>query len=247
MKSPDVRRWTGIAAFAVALFLGLEAITKLTMGHRPELDQSDALVAYIQATRVRTFIVILSDTVLMAWLIVFLACFRQLVTRARRDLQWIADIFFAAGVAFICVTLVGDAMDGGSALDVVGLSPDPSAIRALTEGHAIMFGSTGAVLLALVSGAAAYLTFISEVVPRWIGVLAGLTAVSNLLWAPIGFLGTSPVNFFAAGGFGNALFAVFPWLAWVICVGITTVPSRGYFRVGTRRGQSPGYAPYSSR
>ena len=247
MRSPNVWRWTGISAFAVALFLVLEAITKLTMGHRPELDQSDALVAYIRATRLRTFIVILADTFLMAWLIVFLACFRQLVTRAKPDLRWIADLFFGAGIAFVCVTLVGDAMDGGSALDVTGLRPDPSVIRALTEGHAIMFGSTGAVLLALVSGTAAYLTFVSGVVPRWISVLAALTALSNLLWAPIGFLGTSPMNFFAAGGVGNALFAVFPWLAWVICVGVTTVPGRRHFRVGRGLGQSPGYAPYSSR
>ena len=54
MTVPDVRRWTGISAFAVAAFLAIEAITKLTMGRRPELDKSDALVAYIQDTSTRT-------------------------------------------------------------------------------------------------------------------------------------------------------------------------------------------------
>ena len=77
-------------------------------------------------------------------------------------------------------------------------------IRALIEGHTLMFGSTGAVLLALVSATAAYLTFASGVVPRWTGVLAAATAVSNLVWARVAFGGTEPGSFLAAGGWGNA-------------------------------------------
>ena len=236
MTTPDVRRWTGISAFAVAVFLAIESITKLTAGERPELDNSEALVAYTQATTTQTIIVILADTFLMAFLIVFLACFRQLVTKARHDLEWIADLTFGAGLVFIAVTLVGDAMDGGAALDVIGLEPDASAIRALTEGHSIMFGSTGAVLLALVSATSAYLTFASGVVPRWTGVLAAATAISNLAWAIVGFNGTSPNSFFSVGGFGNALLAIFPWLVWVLCVGVTTM--RGA-REGTTRSGVP--------
>lgn len=236
MKTPDVRRWTGVSAIAVAVFLAIESITKLTAGTRPELDDSQALIEYTQSTAAQTIIVILADTFLMAFLIVFLGAFRQLVNKVRPDLEWIADIMFGAGLVFIAVTLVGDAMDGGAALDVMGLTPDASSIRALTEGHSIMFGSTGAVLLALVSGTAAYLTFASRVVPRWTGLLAGATALSNLAWAIVGFNGTSPNSFFAVGGFGNAILAIFPWLVWVVCVGVTTV--RGV-RPGMMRSGAP--------
>ena len=236
MKTPDVRRWTGVSAIAVAVFLAIESITKLTAGTRPELDDSQALIEYTQSTAAQTIIVILADTFLMAFLIVFLGAFRQLVNKARPDLEWIADIMFGAGLVFIAVTLVGDAMDGGAALDVIGLTPDASSIRALTEGHSIMFGSTGAVLLALVSGTGAYLTFASGVVPRWTGILAGATALSNLAWAIVGFNGTSPNSFFAVGGYGNAILAIFPWLVWVVCVGVTTV--RGA-RPGTTKSGAP--------
>ena len=236
MKTPDVRRWTGISALVVAVFMSLEALTKLSIGSRPELDAGLALVEHAKATAVQTIIVILADTFLMAFLIVFLACFRQLVTKARHDLQWVADITFGAGLVFIAVTLVGDSMDGGAALDAIGLTADPSVTRTLVVGHAIMFGSTGAVLLALVSATAAYLTFASGVVPRWTGVLAAATAVSNLAWAIVGFNGTSPDHFFAVGGIGNAMLAIFPWLVWVICVGVTTV--RGA-RPGTARSGAP--------
>ncbi|WP_223622229.1 hypothetical protein [Microbacterium sp. EST19A] len=236
MYTPDVRRWTGISAIAVAVFLGIEGTTKITTGTRPELDESQALIDYTVATSTQTIIVILSDTFLMAFLIVFLACFRQLVTKARTDLQWIADITFGAGLTFVAVTLVGDAMDGGAALAVMGIEPDASVIRTLILGHSIMFGSTGAVLLALTSATAAYLTFASRVVPRWTGVLAAATAGSNLAWAIVGLNGTSPNDFFAVGGAGNAILAIFPWLVWVFCVGVTTV--RGA-RPGTHKSGAP--------
>jgi hypothetical protein len=223
LQQPDVRRWTGISAIVVAAALLVEVIAKLTMGVRPELDQSDALVAYIDNARAAIITVILADTVLMVFLIVFLGSFRQLIIQRRADLDWLCDVMFGAGLVFIAVTLVGDALDGGTALDVMGLEPDPSAIRALVEGHTLMFGSIGAVLLALVSATAAYLTFLTGAVPRWTGVLAAVTAASNLVWAPAAFGGTSPSNFAAAGGFGNAIMAIFPWLVWVICIGITTI------------------------
>jgi len=207
----------------VAAALAAEVTAKLTMGVRPELDQEDALVAFVERTAPAIIAVILADTVLMAFLIVFLGSFRHLVSERRPELDWIGSVMFGAGLVFIAVTLVGDAMDGGTALDVAGLDPDPSSIRALIEGHALMFGSVGAILLALVSATAAYLTFLTGILPRWTGVLAAITAASNLVWAPAAFGGTSPSNFAAAGGFGNALMAIFPWLVWVLCVGITTI------------------------
>ena len=223
MKRAAGHRWMGLSALAVAVFLVVEAVTKLTMGERPELDESTALVEYIRSTATQTFVVILADTFVMAFLIVFLACFRHLVIASRPDLEWVTQVTFGAGLVFIAVTLVGDSMDGGAALDVIGLRPDPSVIRALIVGHSIMFGSTGAVLLALVCATAAYLTFASGALRRWTGVLAATTAVSNLALAVLGFGGTSPSNFFAVGGIGNALLGIFPWLIWVFCVGFTTL------------------------
>ncbi len=223
MKTSAGHRWIGLSAFAIAVFLVIEGVTKLTMGERPELDDSTALVEYIGARTTQTFIVILADTFLMAFLIVFLACFQHLVTASRPELGWVAQVTFGAGLVFIAVTLVGDSMDGGAALDVIGLEPDPSVIRALIVGHSIMFGSTGAVLLALLSATAAYLTFTSGALRRWTGILAAATALSNLALAILGFAGTSPSSFFAVGGIGNALLGILPWLIWVFCVGITSL------------------------
>lgn len=239
VPEPDVRRWVGIAALTAAVFLATESITKLTMGARPALDDSDALIEYIQRTSTQTIVVILADTFLMAALIVFLGGFRQLVGHAQPHLDWIGSIMYGAGLVFISVTLVGDALDAGTALDVWDLDADASAIRALIEGHTLMFGSIGAVLLALLSATAAFLTIATGVVPRWTATLAALTAISNLVWAPVAFGGTEPGSFLAAGGWGNALLAIFPWLVWVFCVGLAAV--RGA-RPGTHKSGEPAAA-----
>jgi hypothetical protein len=171
-NTPDVKRWTGVAAIAVAALLVTEFVLHQTVGARPELDQSDALVAFFVAHHTMMLTIVLIDTVLMASIIVFLAGFRQIITHARHDLQWIADVGFGAGLVFVAITMVGDAMEAGSALDVVRLVPDASAIRALTEGHAVMFGATGCVLLALVSASSGYVVLASGALPRWTGVVA---------------------------------------------------------------------------
>ena len=175
-RSPDVKRLTGVAAIGVAALLITEFVLHQVVGPRPELDQSKALAEFFVTHHNMLLTIVLIDTVLMANIIVFLGGFRQIITHTRVDLQWIADITFGAGLVFVAITMVGDAMEAGSALDVVRLTPDASSIRALTEGHAVMFGATGCVLLAVISGSSAYTVIASRALPRWTGVVAWAVA-----------------------------------------------------------------------
>ena len=230
---PDVKRWTGIAAIGVAVLLTTEFILHQVVGPRPELDQSADLAAFFVAHHTLLLTIVLIDTVLMGNIIVFLAGFRQIITHTRHDLQWIADVGFAAGLVFVAITMVGDAMEAGSALDVVGLKPDASAIRALTEGHAVMFGATGCVLLAVLSGSSAYAVIASGALPRWTGVVAWVVAGLQIFGLATIFGGTSDRFWFSSGGVGVTLTATFPWIAWVITVGIVTI--RGHSGFHRRR------------
>jgi hypothetical protein len=229
-----VKRWTGIAAIGVAALLITEFILHLVVGPRPELDQSAALTAFFVAHHNLILTIVLIDTVLMANIIVFLAGFRQIITHARHDLQWIADITFGAGLAFVAITMAGDAMVAGSALDVVNLTPDASAIRALTEGHAVMFGATGCVLLAVISGSSAYTVLATRALPRWTGVVAWVVAGLQIFGLSTIFGGTSDRSWFSSGGVGVTMTATFPWVAWVITVGIVTIQGHSGFRWRTR-------------
>jgi hypothetical protein len=224
--TPDVSLWTGFAAAAVAATLLAEFIVRATIGPRPPLADATALAEFLDRTSNETLMIIMIDTVLMAFVIVFLAGFRQIITSSEADLEWVADLAFGAGLLFVGVTLVGDAMEGGAALDAASGHPDPSVLRALTEGHMLMFGSIGCVLLALVSAASGYVTLASGALPRWTGIVAYVVAILNIIAVPTMFGGTSDSSFVSAGGVGVAIFATFPWLAWVIAVGIVTIRAR---------------------
>ena len=226
-RAPDPRLWTGVAGLVVAALTLVESSVDLFLvGQRPRLDDGDALVAFMTVASTPTLVVILVDTFLMAFLIVFLAGFRQLITKTRPDIEWIADLAFGAGLVFVGLTLVGDAMEAGAALDSIGAVSDPSVVRALTEGHAQMFGSMGCVLTALVAAAAGHVIFLSGALPRWTGWLAYVVAVANAAAVPTMFAGTNEATFFSAGGPGIALFATFPWLVWVGSVGVSALRDR---------------------
>jgi hypothetical protein len=234
-NTPDVKRWTGIAAIGVAGLLVTEFVLHQVVGPRPELDERDALVAFVVAHHNMMLTIVLIDTVLMAAIIVFLAGFRQIITHARHDLQWIADVGFGAGLVFVAITLVGDAMEAGSALDVVGLAPDASAIRTLTEGHAVMFGATGCVLLAVLSASSGYVVIASHALLRWTGIVAWVVAGLQIFGLATIFGGTSDRFWFSSGGVGVTATAMLPWVAWVITVGIVTIQGHSGFRRRPRR------------
>ena len=223
-RAPDPRLWTGVAGLVVALLTLVESSVDLFLvGSRPRLDDGPALVEFMDGASTATLSVILLDTFLMAFLIVFLAGFRQLVILTRQDVEWIANLAYGAGLVFVALTLVGDAMEAGSALDSIGAVSDPSVVRALIEGHVQMFGSMGCVLTALVAAASGHVIFLSGALPRWTGVLAYVVAVLNAAAVPTMFAGTNEATFFSAGGSGIALFATFPWLVWVASVAVTAL------------------------
>lgn len=223
MRTPDVRRWVGVSSFAVVGLMLLEGARAMLLGTRPALDDAAALAEYQAATAVGMLTVVTIDAFLMTALIVFLGGFRQLVTQARAELRWVADIGFGAGIVFVAVTLVGDAMAGGAALDTQGATADASAIRALTEGHILMFGVVGGVLTALVMGASGFLVIATGILPRWTGVVAFVCAGTNLLTVPTSFLGTDPDHWASAGGTATTAFATMPFLLWTGLVGAMTI------------------------
>lgn len=223
-QRPDVRKLTSYAAGAVAILTLSEFFVKITEGTRPALTNTEALISFISSNSTQTLVVIIIDTLLMACLIIFFAGFRQLIIKARHDLNWITDLAFGAGLVFVATTLVGDAMDAGAALDAAGsYAADASVIRGLTEGHMLLFGSIGCVLIALITSTFAYTTFASRAIPRWTAWVGYGVAVTSLLAVPTVFGGTSASAFTSAAGVGVTLLATFPFLVWVVAVGVVTV------------------------
>ncbi len=234
-RVPDVRRVTGVSAIVVAVALSYEGVRQFLEGARPGLTDYDGLVDFYEQSATGTLAVVLADTILMTSLIVFFGCFRQLVTTRAPGLSWVADIGFGAGLVYVAVTLVGDAMSGAAGLDAGAGEGDGAIIRGLIEGHMLLFGSIGCILTALVMASAGYLVLASSVLPRWTGVFAFVAAGLNLAAVPTMFGGTDETDLFSVGGWANAVLAVFPFLLWVILVGVFTIRGTRHHEATTGR------------
>lgn len=220
---PDPRLVTAVSGFAVAGLLVVEFLVRVSLGPRPDLDDAAALTAFASATSEQILIVTLTDVLMMAALIVFLAGYRRLIATVNAGLEWLAGIAFGAGLVFVAVTLVGDSLEAGAALDAVGLEPDVSAIRALTEGYLLLFGPISCVLIALIAATAGYVTLVGGALPRATGWLALAVAALNIAAIPTTFGETDDRVFSSVGGWGTAVFATFPWLVWVFTVSIVAL------------------------
>jgi hypothetical protein len=226
LPTPDTRLWTGIAGIVVAVLLLSEFSVRMALGPRPELSDGDALVDYINRTSTGTLVVALSDTLMMACLIVFHAGLRQLIVEASPKLEWVATGVLSAGLVFVAITLAGDSLEAGAALDTVGMQGDAVAIRALTDGLFMMFGPMSCAIISVMAALSGYAIFSSGALPRWSGYLAWIVAALNLVGVFMVFGGTNSRNPFSVGGWGATVFATFPWLVWVIGVSVAVFLER---------------------
>jgi len=222
----DPRLLTGVAGLAVSVLILLEVSVRASLGVRPALDDSAALADFASRTSSQTIAITLIDTLMMAGLIVFLAGFRELVTLAEGQLEWLTAIILGAGFVFVGVTLVGDSLEAGGAFGASGTTPDPTTIRTLTEGYLLLFGPVSYVLVALIAATSAYVIRASRAFPLWTAQLAWVVAVLNVVALPTAFGGTDNSTFASVAGWGGALFATFPWLLWVAVTSILALRQR---------------------
>jgi hypothetical protein len=225
-SSPDARLVIGVAGLAVAALLVAEFLVRVSLGPRPSLSEQAALADFARDTAVPTITIVVIDTFMMAFLIVFLTAFRRIIASVREDIDWVTAIVLGAGMVFVGITLVGDSLEAGAALNTVGAIPDPVAIRTLTEGYLMLFGPIGSVLIALIALTSGYVIFASGALPRWTGRLSYIVAALNVIAIPTAYGGTENTDFYSVGGWGVAAFATFPWLAWVITVSVTALRER---------------------
>lgn len=217
---------TGIAGLAVSALILIEVGVRVSLGVRPALDGNAALAEFASRTSAQTIAITLVDTLMMAAVIVFLAGFRELITAAEGQLEWLTAIVLGAGFVFVGVTLVGDSLEAGGAFGALGATADPTTIRTLTDGYLLLFGPVSYVLVALIAATSAYVIFLSRAFPRWTGQLAGVVAVLNIVAVPTAFGGTDNRSFSSVGGWGGAVFATFPWLVWVSATSILALRQR---------------------
>lgn len=215
MNEIVARRLTGIAGMATAAAFIIEVpLYFVYSGPPPDTNVLARLLIGIFA---------------LAFLMVFVTAFRELVKAANPAYEWVGTLAFAAGLVYSTVTLVSSGLEAGAVI----ATDHPVDPTITVNGTYILYGSIGRLMLAFLLTAVGYAISRADLLPRWTGRTAFALGVVNLAFVPSLFFGNTPAHFYAANGWGTTALMGALFSYWMLALGIAT------YRSVTRR-VSPG-------
>ncbi|MFJ7072111.1 hypothetical protein [Streptomyces sp. NPDC098781] len=216
MNETFARRLSGLAALCTAALLIIEVPLYFVYSGPP--PDSNVLARLLIAI------------VALAFLIVFVTAFRELIKRVDPGHEWVGSMAFATGLVYATVTLVSSGLEAGAVI-AADHAIDPTIS---VSGTYILYGSIGRLMLALFLTAVGYGISRTNLLPRWTGRSAYVLAGINLVFVPSLFFGNEPANFYAANGWGTTASMGALLSYWLLALGIST------YRSATRRASSAG-------
>jgi hypothetical protein len=209
MNETLARRLTGLAAITAAVAFIVDVPLYFVYSGSP--PDSNVL------TR------LLFGIVGLAFVVVFVTAFRELVKRADPACEWIGSMAFATGLVYATVTLVSSGLEGGAVI----AADHPIDPTVAVSGTYILYGAISRLMLALCLTAVGYGISRTGLLPRWTGRSAHVLAAVNLAFVPSVFFGNDPAHFYAANGWGTtALMGAF-LSYWLLALGISAYRSAG--------------------
>jgi hypothetical protein len=227
--------WRVTGAFAVAsgLLLLIASPRYVIPGPAPSLQNPATFSDYIAQHNAIAVTTKLVDAIYVAGFIVFISGFRQLIHQnAPRKDAWIADLVFGSGLVHAAIVLVGDVLGGGAALDTLG-TPDPTAVRALTEASLVAFGAIGFLMTALFLAAASY-AILKVQLARLIGWVGYILVALNVAAVPTIYKGNDFLATVIISG-GNTASGPYSYISaiaglmysvWLVALGVVILRNR---------------------
>ncbi|MER5216914.1 hypothetical protein ABT063_41910 [Streptomyces sp. NPDC002838] len=211
MNETIARRLTGLAGIAAAVALIVEVpLYFIYSGPPPDANVLTRLLIAIVA---------------LAFLIVFVTAFRELVKRVNPTYEWVGTMAFATGLVYATITLVSSGLEAGAVI----AADHPIDPTITVSGTYILYGSISRLMLALFLTAVGYGISRTNLLPRWTARSAYVLAGVNLAFVPSLFFGNTPANFYAANGWGTTALMGAILSYWLLALGIST------YRSATRR------------
>ena len=155
MNDLKVQCWAGEFGVAAGLLLVAAMPLYLVRGTPPPLKDPVQFAEYVTRNNTNFLTGVLVDTIYIACFLVFLAGFVHLIRQARPGYEGLFMLVFGAGLLGGAVTLVGDTLTGGAALNTFGKAV-PTVVRALSEAALPAFGAIGLIMITLFLAAAGY-------------------------------------------------------------------------------------------
>ncbi|MFG2680526.1 hypothetical protein [Streptomyces sp. NPDC048392] len=218
MNETLVRRLTGGAGIAAAAALIVEVPLYFVYSGPP--PDSNVLAR------------LLIGIVALAFLVVFVTAFRELVGRVSPAHEWVGSLAFATGLVYATITLVSHGLEAGAVI----ATDHPIDPTIDVSGTYILYGSISRLMLACFLTAVGYAVSRTRLLPRWTGRSAYALAVVNLAFVPSLFFGNTPADFYAANGWGTTALMGAVLSYWLLALGICAYRSAARPAVGQRAG-----------
>ncbi|GHE14030.1 hypothetical protein [Streptomyces alanosinicus] len=204
MNETAARRLTGLAAIATAAAFIVEVPLYFVYSGPP--PDSNVLA--------RLLIGILA----LAFLIVFVTAFRELLKEANPAYEWVGTMAFATGLVYATITLVSSGLEAGAVI----AADHPIDPTITVSGTYILYGSISRLMLAMFMTTVGYGISRTNLLPHWTARSAFALAWLNLAFVPSLFFGNTPAHFYAANGWGTTALmgAIFSY--WILALGIST-------------------------
>ncbi|MEV0481981.1 hypothetical protein AB0I69_15405 [Streptomyces sp. NPDC050508] len=164
---------------------------------------------------------LLIGIVALAFLLVFVTAFRELVKRVNPDYEWAGSMAFTAGLVYATITLVSSGLEAGAVI----AADHPIDPTIEVSGTYILYGSISRLMLAFFLTALGFAVSRTKLLPRWTGRSAYVLAGINLAFVPSLFFGNTPAHFYAANGWGTTALMGAILSYWLLALGISTYRS----------------------
>ncbi|MFJ3891632.1 MULTISPECIES: hypothetical protein [unclassified Streptomyces] len=207
MNEMTARRLTGGAGIAAAVALIVEVpLYFVYSGPPPDANVLARLLVGIVA---------------LAFLLVFVTAFRDLVKRVHPEYEWAGSLAFTAGLVYATITLVSSGLEAGAVI----AADHPIDPTIDVNGTYILYGSISRLMLAFFLTAFGLAVTRTGLLPRWTGRSAYVLAAVNLAFVPSLFFGNTPAHFYAANGWGTTALMGAILSYWLLALGISTYRS----------------------
>jgi hypothetical protein len=203
MNETFARRMTGIASISTAAAIIIEVpLYFIYSGPPPDSNVLARLLIGIVA---------------LAFFIVFVTAFRELVKCVSPAYEWAGSMAFVTGLVYATITLVSSGLEAGAVI-ATDHAIDPTIT---VSGTYILYGSISRLMLAFFLTSVGYIVARTNLLPRWTSRSAYVLAGVNLAFVPSLFFGNTPANFYAANGWGTTALmgAIFSY--WLLALGIS--------------------------
>ncbi|MFE1882063.1 hypothetical protein [Streptomyces diastatochromogenes] len=207
MNETTARRLTGLAGIAAATAFIVEVPLYFIYSGPP--PDSNVLARLLIAM------------IALAFLIVFVTAFRELVKRANPAYEWAGTMAFATGLVYATITLVSSGLEAGAVI----AADHPIDPTITVSGTYILYGAIGRLILAIFLITVGYGIRRTNLLPRWTGRSAYVLAGANLIFVPSLFFGNNPAHFYAANGWGTTALMGALLSYWLLALGISTYRS----------------------